>query len=459
MHYFPPIRLQDRLVFLPLSRGAHEFLAGAIVGEQVQPALLATKLSRDPALALFVAAWHAEAFPSMSMTLDDIAQGMSGPSLRDTLIRSGEADERNEGEFLRLAARSYRRMADWLQHSAAAGTAVEENGEVVLAAILSAAPEWCERSINKKIDPNDAERYSINLQPLQAWLADGIGSGRFPAGSFGREVDEVSAVDAELVQQHWSQSCEIQNWLPALATKLQRLGHLESQFEERLHTDKLAAMKELAYGASHEINNPLANISSRAQTLLHEEADPERRETLAAINRQAFRAYEMIADMMMFANPPEMKPSAVNLSAVMQTVVGEMTPDADALNNAIRISDIDEELEVFADPTQLAVAVRALLRNSLEAVGTGGNIRVAGWHDASSGVVHIEVQDDGPGISKSVREHLFDPFYSGREAGRGLGFGLSKAWQIMSEHGGSISVDSIDEQPGACFTLRFPIPN
>ena len=70
-------------------------------------------------------------------------------------------------------------------------------------------------------------------------------------------------------------------------------------FEQRLEREKLEALKELAYGASHEINNPLANIAARAQTLLDDEIDPERRRKLLAIHRQALRAHEMIADLML----------------------------------------------------------------------------------------------------------------------------------------------------------------
>ena len=69
-----------------------------------------------------------------------------------------------------------------------------------------------------------------------------------------------------------------------------RLAELEEDFRHAVETGCLDAMRELAYGASHEINNPLANISARAQTLLQEEKDPERRRRLAAINSQAFRA-------------------------------------------------------------------------------------------------------------------------------------------------------------------------
>lgn len=77
-------------------------------------------------------------------------------------------------------------------------------------------------------------------------------------------------------------------------------------YEQQLETEKLAAMRQLAYGASHEIDDPLANISSRTQMLLRDERDPQRRRWLTTINSQAFH-HEMIADMMLFAKPPALE--------------------------------------------------------------------------------------------------------------------------------------------------------
>jgi signal transduction histidine kinase len=72
--------------------------------------------------------------------------------------------------------------------------------------------------------------------------------------------------------------------------------------------------------------------------------------------------------------------------------------------------------------------------------------------------VRITVSDNGPGIPPEARPHLFDPFYSGREAGRGLGLGLSKCWRIVTLHGGRVDVDS-STAPGAVFTVALPAGN
>ena len=102
------------------------------------------------------------------------------------------------------------------------------------------------------------------------------------------------------------------------------------------------------------------------------------------------------------------------------------------------------EVWAQADETQLAVAIGALVKNALEAVSEGGRVRVTAEIRQIEGNewARIAVEDDGPGISDEVRRHMFDPFYSGREAGRGLGFGASKCWRIVKDHGGRVIVSN-----------------
>ncbi len=100
-------------------------------------------------------------------------------------------------------------------------------------------------------------------------------------------------------------------------------------------------------------------------------------------------------------------------------------------------------LTITGDKTQIAVALRALCVNALEALTTGGRVAVALEESSPLGdFVQITVSDNGPGIAPEMRRHIFGPFYSGREAGRGLGFGLTKCWRIVTLHGGQIDVES-----------------
>jgi signal transduction histidine kinase len=234
---------------------------------------------------------------------------------------------------------------------------------------------------------------------------------------------------------------------------------LEAEYSARLEHEKLESLKELAYGASHEINNPLANIAARAQTLLEDEPDPERRRKLAAIHRQALRAHEMIADLMLFARPPKLNVAPCDVIRLTEQVVAQHRKLAAQRETSLdMLIDAEPIPPAMVDATHIAVALGALITNAIEAVAAAGHVQVA-VRPALIGnerLVEIVVRDDGPGISDHVRRHMFDPFFSGREAGRGLGFGLSKCWRIVTDHGGQVVVQSSNER-GAALSMLLPL--
>ncbi len=234
---------------------------------------------------------------------------------------------------------------------------------------------------------------------------------------------------------------------------LSRLEILENKFQEAVEAEKLEALAEFAAGAGHEINNPLTIIAGRAQLFLHDERDPERRRSLALVNSQAMRIYEMIADMMLFARPPQPNFAIVDAAKIVDETINLLQAAAREQETELTRSGLAEALEIEADGVQLAVAIRALCQNSIEALGHGGRIEI----DLQAGVndVMIRVTDNGPGITPDERRHIFDPFFSARQAGRGLGLGLSKCWRIVTNHGGRIEVNSTPRQ-GAEFIIILP---
>ena len=165
-------------------------------------------------------------------------------------------------------------------------------------------------------------------------------------------------------------------WLPMTANDSARLDELESQFHEALEREKLAALAEFAAGAGHEINNPLTVIAGRAELLLKEETDPERRRSLALIAAQAMRVYEMIADMMLFARPPRPELQPVELVALVDGLIAEFAAAAERRETVIRRIGDSAPIHLEADPTQLSVALRALCQNALERSATAGRSRL-----------------------------------------------------------------------------------
>jgi signal transduction histidine kinase len=238
------------------------------------------------------------------------------------------------------------------------------------------------------------------------------------------------------------------------------IGPGEDSSAHALEDAKLAALAEFAAGAGHEINNPLATIVGRAQALLRHETDPGRRQSLATIAAQAFRIRDMIGDLMVFARPPAPVLERLLVNEAVSDVVARFQ---DTARECVCRLTFRAESAVFAsiDPTQLSIVVSEFVRNALDAVGPtgGGTVQVSvaaatvdGQHYAVTSVA-----DNGSGLSDLDREHLFDPFYSGRAAGRGLGFGLCKCWRIVTGHGGWIDV-ATTAGSGSTFDAYWPVP-
>jgi hypothetical protein len=219
---------------------------------------------------------------------------------------------------------------------------------------------------------------------------------------------------------------------------------LRRWFEGELRRAKLDAMKELAYGASHEVNNPLANIALRAQALHKREDDPDKRKALEAMHRAAMRAHEMISDLMLFARPPRPAPAPCDLRDIARGAVDELRRRAQEAGTTLALETPPVAVELVADAGQLVVALRAVIENSLDALGEGGEVAVS--CGAGGDAAWLRVADNGPGVPAEVLPHVFDPFFSGREAGRGLGFGLSKCWRLVTGHGGDVRLENA---PGA----------
>ncbi len=237
------------------------------------------------------------------------------------------------------------------------------------------------------------------------------------------------------------------------------LAHAELQehFDSAVAEARLEAMRELAYGAGHEINNPLANIATRAQALLLDEADPERRRRLSTIVDQSFRARDMIGGLMLFARPPKPRREAADVGAMVAAVIESVRGQAAARGGRLEYSPPPVPQAVFVDRVQVEEAIRVVMVNELEAVAAGGRVvlEVIRRPAGAAGWCEVAVADDGRGMSFDTAKRAFDPFFSGREAGRGAGLGLSKAWRLIELNGGSILLAS---RPGlgTRVTIRLP---
>jgi two-component system NtrC family sensor kinase len=213
------------------------------------------------------------------------------------------------------------------------------------------------------------------------------------------------------------------------------LGDLANLAADRLRDAKLVGLAELAAGAGHEINNPLAVISGSAQRLLRSESDPDRADALQTIVRQTQRISGILRELMQFARPPRPERRQFPVGELVAAVRDELAPLAAEREVLLELTS-PADVWLDADPKQLRTALRAVVRNGVEAAGPGGWVRLT--CEVSGSGVRLVVEDSGPGLTPDAAEHAFDPFFCGRSAGRGRGLGLPTAWRLARENGGDV---------------------
>jgi two-component system, NtrC family, sensor kinase len=357
-------------------------------------------------------------------------------------------------------------------------------------------PEWCSHlllHLDFPVEPTCADlpenRRLLLVQASIALAQNYLQKALLPFTQQADELLHVLGLDPALCQQiaTWLQklpepplavSTETENFLRrSLRVTVQRengndlmLEELEAEVEdlrsqitlqryqeqEKLQAQKLSALAEFAAGASHEINNPLAVISTQAQHLLKNEESLERAKGLERIIVQANRIHCLLRDLMVYARPPQLNYKSVKIQSLITTAIEKVTEAAVNREVTLEIVKIPPRLKTDADIELLESALVCLLLNGIAAAPSQGWVRLTVTSD-STGQVTFMVEDNGPGISPEARPHLFDPFYSGRTAGRGTGLGLSKVWRIAQLHGGSVDFASHPPQPTR-FILRIPAP-
>ena len=214
----------------------------------------------------------------------------------------------------------------------------------------------------------------------------------------------------------------------------------------------MAALGELAAGAAHEMNNPLAVISGRSQLLAARIEDPELRSVAQQIVQRSDDLSDMITALHIVAEPADPKPKSVKIEAVLQEVVAEFSPRS---NNAARIKLVVDAAvgKVLIDSDHVGQIVRELLRNSVEA-DSNAQIEVRVQIDPLDDRLKIQVADNGPGLSEDALAHAFAPFFSDKPAGRQPGLGLARVKRLVEANRGRITLEN-GPTGGAVATIWF----
>lgn len=243
-----------------------------------------------------------------------------------------------------------------------------------------------------------------------------------------------------------------------LAQASQRLEEVQQVLT---FTRALAEVGEMAAGAGHEINNPLAVISGRAQLLANRAKTKKDKETAELIARKAQEISEIITELMSFARPTAPSVKKIDVPGLLETVKERFISGLPRKPASVSVDiDIDPDCPpVRADVKQIEEVMVELLNNAYVASAGRVNIRIHASRDRSllrgNAAVLIKVRDDGPGMDKETLESAFTPFFSRRQAGRGRGMGLTHARRIIESNDGRIWIES---QPGEGTTVFVELP-
>lgn len=213
-----------------------------------------------------------------------------------------------------------------------------------------------------------------------------------------------------------------------------------------LQTERLAAVGQLAAGAAHEINNPLAIISARTQLLESRETDEKKRRDLRQISEQIERISSILLSLMGFARPNAPQVTKVDLNVLLQKIVG-LVESIFHTHRIPIVQNLAADLPlILADANQLEQVFLNLVINAQHAMESGGGVlTIASSFMPDGKRVSVSVKDTGCGIPVENLSRIFDPFFSTKSEGKGTGLGLSTAYGIVTNHYGEIKVLS---EPG-----------
>lgn len=255
----------------------------------------------------------------------------------------------------------------------------------------------------------------------------------------------------------------------ATAVTIHDLSYQRTLEEDARRSEQLSHLATLVAGLAHEIKNPLGGIKGAAQLLALKNQQTEATQFTDVIVRETNRLTKLVDELLQLGapRPPDLAP--LNVHRVIQDVLGLVAPELGAVGIIVR-EEFDPSLpDIYGDLAQLTQVLLNVIKNALEAmrgVATQGNhaltittrmetdFHLVRLHDGSGKFVRIEVADTGPGIAPESRARLFEPFYSTKA--RGTGIGLAICQRIMAAHHGSIRIGD-GAQRGAVVTLNLPL--
>jgi two-component system NtrC family sensor kinase len=232
---------------------------------------------------------------------------------------------------------------------------------------------------------------------------------------------------------------------------------LKTREEQLIQSKKLASLGVLTAGVTHELTNPVNNISMIAQTYAEVYDNLSREDRIGfmqKIEEETERIKDIIKNLLDFSKPKEANLHKADINAVIRKTLS-------LVQNMLNVSNIDAKLAlaeglpaVFIDEHQMQQVIVNLVVNAIQAMQPGGKLHISTHPGSTANTVAIDVKDTGKGIPPEFLSHIFDPFFSTKGVG-GTGLGLSVSYGIIKNHKGTITVESA-VGTGTTFSIELP---
>jgi PAS domain S-box-containing protein len=239
-----------------------------------------------------------------------------------------------------------------------------------------------------------------------------------------------------------------------VTTDIRERVHLRQRLIE---LEKLTSMGQMAAGTAHHLNTPLASMLLRVQ-MMRERTDQHEDlyKDLHRLEQSIGFCQQFVRRLLDFSRRSTCTPEPQAIGAVIHAALGFLSPSFLAKRARVAVDTAEyEEVKILADRNNLETLLLILLSNSLDAIREGGRIQVQVEQVENDGI-QIAIVDNGPGISVPDQKRIFEPFFTTKPVGKGTGLGLAIARNIVTEHGGTIRLDSTPGI-GTAAIIAFPI--
>jgi two-component system, NtrC family, sensor kinase len=226
-----------------------------------------------------------------------------------------------------------------------------------------------------------------------------------------------------------------------------------------IQSEKLAALGEIMAGVAHELNNPLTGVLGYAQLLLEGDLTPVVRERLDQVAQEAQRCKRIVENLLIFSRRQKGEKVRGDLTDLLRETLSLREYQLGIDDIALSVELAEGLPKLFVDPGELRQVFLNLINNAQQAL--------TAMHDRQRELlirsfikddeIHIQFEDNGPGIPAQLQSRVFDPFFSTREVGAGTGLGLSVAYGILQDHDGRILLES-EENVRTVLTVVLPVP-